>query len=88
MLNSLDKRNTDNNMVEPNEGERTLLSSNKGGMRSPSLDFNPNSPLIPEEILIDQLAAILVEGLLAMKTCERNQEKSSDLLPGINERTS
>lgn len=48
---------------EPNEGERTLLSSNKGGIRSPSLDLGI-TPDSSQEELISILADILVEGFL------------------------
>lgn len=84
-MKELDKReNTANIYVEPNEGERTLLSSNESGKRSPSLDFDS---LIPDNILLDQLASILVDIYLAKIDATRNQ-KGSDLLPGINKRTS
>lgn len=47
---------------EPNEGERTSLCSNKGGMRSPSLDLSEK--ISPEyEMLLQQLAEILVEAI-------------------------
>lgn len=68
IMESLHKRNnTANRHFETNEGERALLCSNKSSNRSPSLDFNPNSPLISEEVLLDQLASILVKGFLAQK---------------------
>ena len=64
MLKKLDKRkNTTVIDFEPNEGERTLLSSNKGGMRSPSLDLGIR-PDSPQDELISILADILVEGFL------------------------
>jgi hypothetical protein len=40
IMKKLDKRNIAlHKKNEPNEGERTLLSSNNCGMRSPSLDI-------------------------------------------------
>lgn len=73
---------------EPNEGERTLLSSNKGGIRSPSLDLGI-SPDSPQEELIGILADILFEGFLWQhKHGKENTKQGSDLLPGINKRTS
>lgn len=64
MLKKLDKRkNTADTDFEPNEGERTLLSSNKGGIRSPSLDLGIH-PDSTEDQLISILTDILVEGFL------------------------
>lgn len=80
------RKNTVN--FEPNEGERTLLSSNKGGMRSPSLDLGI-SPDSTQKELIGILADILIEGFLWQhKYGKENTKQSSDLLPGINKRTS
>lgn len=59
---------------EPNEGERTLLCSNKGGMRSPSLDLGI-TPESTEEDLIGILANILVEGFLWLHEHGKHQEK-------------
>lgn len=63
-METLDKReNTSDMNFEPNEGERTLLSSNKGGMRSPSLVLEDNISTEEKELL-NQLAEILVEGMI------------------------
>ncbi len=64
MLKKLHKRNYPTSIdFEPNEGERTLLCSNKGGMRSPSLDLGIHSDST-EDQLISILTDILVEGFL------------------------
>ena len=47
-------------IVEPKEGERRLLSSNKATTRSPSLDFISNAPYVTEEMQLDYLAHLLV----------------------------
>lgn len=64
MLYEQDKReNTGAINFEPNEGERTLLSCNKGGIRSPSLDLE--EIITPEqEALLDELAQILAESIM------------------------
>lgn len=64
-MKKLDKRDNITGIdFEPNEGERTLLSSNESDMRSPSLDLGINANSTEEE-LIKVLARILVEGFLA-----------------------
>lgn len=89
MLKKLHKRNNPLDIdFEPNEGERTLLCSNKGGMRSPSLDLGIHANSTEDE-LIGILADILVEGFIwHHKHGEKHTNKGSDLLPGINKRTS
>ena len=89
MIKKLHKRkNTADIDFEPNEGERTLLCSNKGGMRSPSLDLGINPDSTQDE-LIGILANILVEGFLwQYEHGENNKTQGSHLLPGINKRTS
>jgi hypothetical protein len=74
--------------VEPKEGERTLLCSNKGDQRSPFLGFNPNNPLVSKEMAMDYLAEILVEIFLDQERKKYAKQTRSDLLPGINKRTS
>ena len=62
MLEKLDKRdNTIIKYVEPNEKRVcTLLSSNKDGMRSPSLDFlDTSSDDVTEDMILDYLARII-----------------------------
>ena len=82
------RKNTAYIDFEPNEGERTLLCSNKGGMRSPSLDLGI-SPDSTQDELIGILADILVEGFLWQhEHGEQHTTQGSDLLPGINKRTS
>lgn len=89
MLKKLHKReNTLDTSFEPNEGERTLLCSNKGSMRSPSLDLGI-TPASTEDELIGILADILVEAFLWQhEHVPKTTEEGSDLLPGINKRTS
>jgi hypothetical protein len=85
MLKKLDKRDTINENVEPNEGERTLLSSNKGGMRSPSLDFlDTSSDNVTDEMVLDYLAQIIAEIYFDKTYAITTNEKSSDILPGID----
>lgn len=72
---------------EPNEGERTLLSSNKGSIRSPSLDLGIHSESTKEELL-GILADILIEGFLWQhKHANQYTKQSGDLLQSINKRT-
>jgi len=66
------------------EGERGLLRCSKVDRRSPSLDFNSNDPIISDEVLIDFLASILVEGFLGQHHYGTSEETSSHLLPGIH----
>lgn len=64
MMKELDKReNTTAIDFEPNEGERTLLSSNESGMRSPSLDLEGNFSKEEDEML-QRLAEILAEAII------------------------
>jgi len=88
-MKKLDKRkNTTEIIFEPNEGERALLSSNKGGIRSPSLDLGITSDSTEDE-LIKILAEILVEGFLWQhEHGTKHTKEGSNLLPGINKRTS
>ncbi len=52
-------------LFESNEGERTLLCSNKGGIRSPSLGLELERELsISDMKLLDQLAEILAESII------------------------
>src|SRR5436853_970762 len=75
-------------MVEPDAGKCTDLCCNKRGKHSPALGFNPNSPDIPDEALVDFLASILVEGFVELASYELRQEKGGNLLPRINKGTS
>jgi len=61
MMKELDKRfQTTNTKIEPNEGERTLLSSNNSSSRSPSLDFlDTSSEDVSEQEILDYLARII-----------------------------
>lgn len=73
--------------VESKEGERRLLSSNKANARSPSLDINPNSNYISDEVALDYLAELLVEVYVEYYRNGNRQKKGSDILSGINKRT-
>ncbi len=87
-MKKLDKReHTTAISFEPKEGERALLSSNKGGMRSPSLDLGISSDSTQDE-LIGILANILVEAFIWQHEHGKQYTiKGSDLFPGINKRT-
>lgn len=89
MIRKLHKRENITDIdFEPNEGERTLLCSNKGGMRSPSLDLGINADTTEDE-LIGILADILVEGFIWQhEHGNSNTKQGSDILPGIYKRTS
>jgi hypothetical protein len=64
MLNMLHKgENATVNNVEPNEGERTLLCSNRSSNRSPSLDLERFENASQDE-LIGILADILLDAFL------------------------
>lgn len=88
MLQKLRKSNTAIvKTFEPEEGERGFLCSNKDSRRSPSLDFDPIDPLVSKKIATDYLAEILVAIFLELKQGEHRKQTSSDLLPGVHERT-
>ncbi len=89
MIKKLHKRvNTVSNKLEPNEGERTLLCSNRSGMRSPSLDLGV-TPESTEDEQIGILADILVEIFLSQHGFEATiTTECSDLLSGVNKRAS
>ena len=88
-MKKLDKRNNTTDIdFESNEGERTLLSSNKGGMCSPSLDLGISSDSTQDE-LIGTLADILLEGFLWQhEHGKQHTTQGSNLLSGIHKRTS
>lgn len=71
--------------IEPKEGQRQFLCSNKTPKRCPSLDFTSldNSS---EMEAVDCLAGILVSILLDRK--KHGKQPSSNILPCINKRTS
>ena len=90
MMEELDKRSgiAERNF-EFSEGERTLLSSNKGSTRSPSLDLGISDNSTPEELL-NILADMLIEAFLWHNEHDKQHQKqqSSNLFSGINKRTS
>jgi hypothetical protein len=64
MINKLHKReNATAINIEPNEGERPLLCSNRSSTRSPSLDLETLKNASQDE-LIGILADILVEAFM------------------------
>ena len=89
MLKKRDKRiNTAYKYVEPNEGERTLLSRNKGSMRSPSLDFlDTSAEGVTEDMMLDYLAGIICDIYLKEMYGNNAEKESSDILPGIDQGT-
>jgi hypothetical protein len=79
MIKKLDKRENTTIDFDPNEGERTLLSSNKGGMRSPSLGFlDTSSNDVTDDEILKYLAGILCD--IYLSQTYDNHKKSSDLL--------
>lgn len=89
MIHPLGKdKNITESYFEPKEGERSLLPSDKGGIRSPSLDLEGISENEWEEE-INKLAEILLEGFIyIIEHEERDEKKGSHLLPSINKGTS
>lgn len=86
IMDSLHKREA-KNIVEPNEGERTLLCSNKGGIRSPSLDLQELQNATQDRF-IQILAGILFRAFKwEYDHGKHSTKESSDLLSGINEGT-
>jgi hypothetical protein len=63
------------------------LSSNRGGSHPPFLDELPANTAENEDILIRYLAKILVDIFLNSEAYYGGKKESSDLLPGIDERT-
>jgi len=88
-MEKLDKRYKDtDNTVEFKEEQRRRLSSNNVSDRCSSLDLGI-SPDSTEEELIGILADILVEAFIWQhQHGKEHTTKGSDLLPGINKRTS
>lgn len=88
MLKKLDKsEHIPDINFEPNEGERTLLSSNKGGMRSPSLDYlDTSAETVTEHMALEYLAEII--SIIYLKQYHGfGAEEGSNLLPGVDKRT-
>lgn len=87
-MNELDKGSKNiGQHVESKEGERGPLSSSKANVRSPSLEFTPNTEFTSEDAALDYLASILVEVYLDYYTNAHKQQEGSDLLPGIDQGT-
>jgi hypothetical protein len=87
----LDKGTPNNvNHIESKVGQRGPLSSNKVVNRCPTLGINPNE--VSEDVALDYLASILAQAFLDRKEDEyiqtQQSKTSSDICPGVNERTS
>ena len=88
MLKKLHKRNSIvYKPFEPEEGERSLLCSNKDDTRSPSLDLEITSQTTRQE-LIGILAKIIVEGFLwEHNHAKQYSKEGSNILSGVDKRT-
>lgn len=88
MIRKLHKHQKTDISIEPRAGQRGCLCSNSIGIRCPALDFKPNPELVTDEMLIDYLAGILVEGFIELKKHERGNKKSDSILSGFDKRAS
>ena len=79
-MQPLHKRRKAKEQFDSSDGEQNLLCSNKGACCSPSLGFNPNSPLLTDEFLVDYLAEILVEGIIENIIHERAKKEGRNIL--------
>jgi hypothetical protein len=75
-MKKLDKiKSTTRINFEPNEGELTLLSSNKSGVSSPSLSFlNTSADDVTEDMILQELASI-ISSILLKNLCQMNNSK-------------
>jgi hypothetical protein len=74
-----------NDYAHSNGGERSVLCSNKGGIRSPSLDFlDTSAASVTEEQVLEYLAKIISDIYLKKVYGDK---KGSDLLSGLDKRT-
>lgn len=73
------------NHIEPTEGQRDILCSNKESLRCPSLGLN-DERLVDEDKLLDYLAEILTDTFLDKKINAklRTQKECSHILPSID----
>jgi hypothetical protein len=87
-MKKLGKREDTELYFEPKEGSPTLLPSRISSIGDPSLDFNPNHPLVSMETAMDVLAEIFV-GIYLYEQRQQNGtkaiEKGGDILPGFHE---
>ena len=87
-MTTLHKSTNTPSSSELNEEERTLLCSNKGGLRSSSLDFlDTSSEHVSEEEILDYLASILAEVYWYQVHGITSDKTGSTLLPGLDKRT-
>jgi len=71
--------------LAPKEEQPELLRSSKMSKGGSSLGFKSNSPYITDEVLLDYLAALLVDIFI---TKYESEQTGSHILPGVNKRTS
>ena len=89
MIRKLDKSKITQIQVEPNEGERTLLSSNISDQRSPFLGFlDTSSKHVTEDMVLDYLASIIADIYLDQMYGNTTNKESGSLLPGLDQGTS
>jgi len=69
-MNTLHKSLISNKKIEPSDGQRKLLCSNKDLYRCPSLGFITNNN--SEDVALDYLAKVLVEAFLDQQEYEGN----------------
>ena len=89
MIKKLDKRNKiTGNQVEPNEGERTLLSSNESDQRSPFLGFlDTSSDNVSDDMILDYLASIIADIYLDQTYGNTTNKEGCDILQSIHKGT-
>jgi hypothetical protein len=88
-INMLRKSSTTNsNPLVSKEEQHGLLRSCKVAGSCSSLDFNPNAPLVSEEMAMDYLAEILVAIFIESKRNEYRKKECGHLLPSFNKGTS
>ena len=85
------KLHRDNKIAKNNSSEKggciKSLCSNKGNLHPPFLDALPTNIPENEEELIKYLAKVLVDIFLNSEAFYGSKEKSSDILPGFDQRT-
>lgn len=86
MIQKLHKNPSISNKIEPIKGEREVLCSNETNGRSPFLDCNTKSGNQSEDMQLEYLAELLVD-IYMSEIYEWEQQESSNLCPGVNERT-
>lgn len=82
IMDPLHKREKDAFEIEPKEGQRDLLCSNKASIRCPSLGFN--NSFASEDDALDYLAEVLVDSFLDKQYGTEKYKASGDLLPSFD----